>query len=337
MKDIAANTLLTENTNTLKRNKTAVNEEAFRKGSQPMFPVKVPIEKAEELINESKFNQIKKSSQSASADGIVNLMKKGLLKDNTKFFYSFKDFDYVKLGSKNHQIGSGAFADVFLVLHRMENRKYAIKVMNKTKLKSNNIKEGFIRKEIDIHSKLDHPYIISVKCYHETNEEFYIIMDYAKNGSLFSKIRKMPSGFSEDSAFKYFIQTVSAIYFLQKNRFCHRDLKPENILLDENNNIKLSDFGWCESLDKPLIEFCGTYEYMAPEIVKQQQYTEKVDNWALGVLLYELVHGKSPFIDQNYSKTNDPKIIFKNILSGKFEMKQELSDNIKSLISGMFN
>jgi len=109
---------------------------------------------------------------------------------------------------------------------------------------------------------------------------------------------KKSKGIDEKSAFKYFIETASAILFLHTNDLIHRDLKPENILLDENNNVKLCDFGWCVELkedDAPRKTFCGTYEYMAPEIVKETPYDKSVDIWSLGILLYELLHGYSPF------------------------------------------
>ena len=100
----------------------------------------------------------------------------------------------------------------------------------------------------------------------------------------------------EKTAFKYFIHTASAVLFLHENNLVHRDLKPENLLVDENNNVKLCDFGWCVELSMGnRITFCGTYEYMAPEIIKEKPYNQGIDVWSLGILLYELVHCFSPF------------------------------------------
>ena len=291
------------------------------------------------------LNKVEKdNTQSASANSLHPLMNKGNFKTEDNLYaasnsYSYKNFDYVKIGNKNQMLGSGAFADVFLAVHRIENRKYAIKVMNKEKLSKSNVKSSFIKKEINIHSRLDHPYIISLKCHHETSEFIYMVMDYAKNGTLFSKIKKMKNGFSEESAFKYFIQTCSAIFFLQKNCLAHRDLKPENILLDENNNIKLSDFGWCSFYNNKdmFTDVCGTYEYMAPEIIKEERYNEKVDNWALGILLYEILHGKAPFlVDNLYSDKNATKILFSLILKNKINFKNELSEDVKDLITSKY-
>lgn len=250
----------------------------------------------------------------------------------------FENFDLFKIGQKLQLLGTGAFADVYLAFNRLDNKKYAIKVLDKQKMASANIKSSFVKKEIEIHSSISHPYIVPLKCYKETPSNYQIVMDLAKNGSLYSKLKKMNNGFSEESAFKYFTQTCSAIYFLHKNRLSHRDIKPENLLLDENNNIKLCDFSWCTKIDpkKPFNDFCGTYEYMAPEIIKKDLYDEKVDVWALGVLLYELLHGKSPFapINLNLSDKVSTQMLYDNILQNNYKIKDSVSTPAFNLIKG---
>ena len=272
-----------------------------------------------------------KNSNISSHDTIYMLLTKGHFKDNSNVSYFYKNFEYVKIGFKNQLIGAGAYGDVFLAKHKVDYKKYAIKVMNKVKLSKNNIKESLIQREIQIHSKISHPYIIDIKCSHVNYEAFYLVMDYAKNGTLYSKIKKIKKGFSEETAHKYFIQTCSAIFFLHRNNYTHRDIKPENILLDENNNIKLTDFGWCESFtNNTLNDTCGTYEYMSPEILQKKNYNEKVDCWSLGILLYELLHGKPPFSIEECS--NNPKELLNLINKNQYEIKNELSDKVKCLI-----
>ena len=120
-------------------------------------------------------------------------------------------------------------------------------------------------------------------------------MDYISKGNLYQILRKIKC-FDENTAFNYFIQTCSAINFLHSNNLVHRDIKPENLLIDNNNNVKLCDFGWCAELNLGnRVTFCGTYEYMAPEIVNELPYNSSIDIWSLGVLLFELIHGYSPF------------------------------------------
>ena len=110
-------------------------------------------------------------------------------------------------------------------------------------------------------------------------------MEYANNQNLFNVIKKN-NGMSEKEAFKYFIQAVSAVNFLHEQKLIHRDLKPENILIDKNDVVKLCDFGWCVELKYGnRSTFCGTYEYMAPEIVTESPYNNSIDIWSLGILL----------------------------------------------------
>ncbi len=158
-------------------------------------------------------------------------------------------------------------------------------------------------------------------------------MDYINNGSLYNLIQKSKGTLSEQKAFRYFIQTVSAVNFLHENNLIHRDLKPENLLLDEYDNVKLCDFGWCVELSiGNRITFCGTYEYMAPEIIKEVPYNHSIDVWSLGVLLYELLHGYSPF-KSKCEEREDYNEIFKNIVKENFDIEREdLSLECKDLI-----
>jgi len=170
-------------------------------------------------------------------------------------------------------------------------------------------------------------------------------MEYINNGSLFNLIKKH-NRLSEQKAFKYFIQTVSAVNFLHENNLIHRDLKPENLLLNENDDIKLCDFGWCVELSiGNRITFCGTYEYMAPEIIKEMPYNHSIDVWSLGVLLYELLHGYSPFKSQKSTDNKDIEEndnmdyseIFKNIIKLQFKIdRDDLSTHCKDLIYSKF-
>ena len=162
-------------------------------------------------------------------------------------------------------------------------------------------------------------------------------MDFANNQNLFSLINKK-NGLTEKEAFKYFIQTASAINFLHEQNLIHRDLKPENILIDNQDTVKLCDFGWCVELKiGNRSTFCGTYEYMAPEIVNESPYDSAIDVWSLGVLLYELIHGYSPFRAKN-SKNNDQEYIeiFSNITSYNFQIEKHVSKECADLIKSNF-
>jgi serine/threonine protein kinase len=126
----------------------------------------------------------------------------------------------------------------------------------------------------------------------EDDKYIYLILEYASKGNLFYLIRNKKT-LTEDEAFYFFIQTCAGIYFLHKNGFIHRDIKPENLLLGEDNILKICDFGWCVHADDRTERstFCGTLEYMAPEMIQNLPHNHTLDVWCLGILLYELVHG----------------------------------------------
>ena len=154
-----------------------------------------------------------------------------------------------------------------------------------------------------------------------------MMMEYANKGTLYETIKKTRNGFSEGEAFTYFIQVVFAIIFLHENNVIHRDLKPENLLLTENDVVKLCDFGWSKEIDlSKRSTFCGTVEYMAPEIVDNKCYDMGIDIWSLGILLYELCHGFSPFV----AKTSHEIMI--KIKEHNVKFFKNLSKDCKDLI-----
>jgi serine/threonine protein kinase len=247
------------------------------------------------------------------------------------------------LDNKNQirTIGSGSFGNVFLFKNTIDDKIYAIKHMEKKKLfKLLNTLNGIYR-EIDIQSKIEHENIIKILYSHESKESFNLVMEYAQNGSLFHYIRRN-NGLSESQTFQLFIQVVNAVYFLHKNNLIHRDIKPENILLfnndDENDNnknnflVKLCDFGWCVKLDEGESRktFCGTTEYMSPELIDRKGYSKEIDVWSLGILLYEMIHGFSPF------RPNKPKFeekeVFENIKKHELKFGENISERCKNLI-----
>ena len=161
-------------------------------------------------------------------------------------------------------------------------------------------------------------------------------MEYVSGGTLFNLIKRT-NGMDEKQAFRFFISAVSALSFLHANNFVHRDLKPENLLLDENGVVKLCDFGGCVRSDiGSRSTFCGTFEYMAPEIINENAYDNSIDVWSLGILLYELIHGYSPFRAKKTNCSEDYKEIFKNIVKFNFKIEKQLSENCTDLLKSKF-
>ena len=249
--------------------------------------------------------------------------------------FEFQNFSKVIEDIFPKELGSGSFGRVFLVSHNETKKLYALKVIDKRKLLVSYGKLDIIYNEINIHSKLDHENIIKLYNVHEDNENINIIMEYAPNGNLYELIIKEKNGFSEYKAFEYFIQVVNAVYYLHNNNIIHRDIKPENILIGEDNKIKLCDFGWAKELTlENRSTFCGTVEYMAPEIVENENYDYGVDIWSLGILLYELLYGHSPF------KANNTKNVILNIKSHELTLddkKKNISNSCKDLIKKLLN
>ncbi|EGR28202.1 protein kinase domain protein [Ichthyophthirius multifiliis] len=247
------------------------------------------------------------------------------LVDN-KIFNSIDEFQFIKDPIKNRiQLGMGSFGEVKLAINKKTQEKYAIKIMNLKNMHSLQEIQG-IEREIRVHSQLNHPNIIQYYDSFQENELVFIVLDYAQNGNLYSYLQKKKH-FSEKEAFKFFYQTCQALKYLHEMNIVHRDIKPENILIDENLQVKLCDFGWCtEDMENPRNTFCGTYEYMAPEIVFRQQYDYRIDIWALGVLIYEFLHGSAPF------KGKSLKEIQLKIQKGDVLFSTQITDLSKSLI-----
>ena len=245
--------------------------------------------------------------------------------------FSLENFTLLFSNGVPKSIGNGSFGDVYLAINNINKRTYAIKHMEKKKLFKFLTCLEPIYAEIDIQSRINHPNIVKLLFVRETPLTFDLVMEYAKNGTLFEYVVKN-KGLSEKIAFKYFIQVVNAIKFLHDNNVIHRDIKPENILLFENDVAKLCDFGWSiKCMDRlPGGSFSGTTEYMAPELINNLDYGKEIDIWMLGILLYELMHGFSPFRPIK-SKFEDKEVV-DNIMNHNISFYAPMSDDCKELI-----
>ena len=144
-----------------------------------------------------------------------------------------------------------------------------------------------INREIEIMYKINHPHIIKLINHFEDDENLYLIMELGAKGQLFSLLNKFRHGFDQIRAAQYMREIISAVKYLHSfdPPIIHRDIKPENILLDKNGRCKLADFGWSNYVnpDKARVTFCGTPEYLAPEMLNKKGHDTSVDIWALGV------------------------------------------------------
>ena len=220
-------------------------------------------------------------------------VKEGLERECTKEdFYSEED----------EAIGKGGFGKVWKVRHKDSDKVYVIKVMAKQNIINSKMTEQ-INREIEIMYRINHPHIIKLINHFEDDENLYLIMELGAKGQLFSLLNKFKHGFDQIRAAQYMREIISAVKYLHSfdPPIIHRDIKPENVLLDENGRCKLADFGWSNyvSKDKVRETFCGTPEYLAPEMLNKTGHDTAVDIWALGVLCFELLTGKLPFGGRN--------------------------------------
>ena len=252
-------------------------------------------------------------------------------------YYDFSNFTPVKSaeGKNSKIIGTGAIGNVYLAKNKIDKKLFAIKQIKKKNLIKTGASLEIIQREISIHRRIRHENIVQLYSHYEDKKNVYLIMDYANSGTLFNFINNS-KGCDEKKAFKYFIQVASAVHFLHEQNLIHRDLKPENLLLDQDDNIRLCDFGWCVDMSKgSRVTFCGTYEYMAPEIIQEMPYDKSIDMWSLGILLYELIHGYSPFRAQNEESDEEYQEIFKNIIKYNFKIEKEIDEDCADLITSI--
>ena len=297
-----------------------IHFKANHQKSTPLSPTRSPLLKKKNLLTNKKN----------IVTGVLVPMKPYQMTQG-----EFSEFEVLQRKGSNVLLGSGAYGDVYLSRHKPTNKLYAMKQLNKKLILSKISNLEPIRREIEIHSKLFHKNIIHLFGYYENSNFFYIILEYSNKGSLYSTIKKKGIT-NEYQCFNYFTQICSAVLFLHENNLIHRDIKPENILLNDKGEVKLCDFGCCnQNIIGNRSTVCGTYEYMAPEILKENSYNNSVDIWSLGVLLYEMSHGYSPFnMQKNGGKTSE--VVMKNIIQGKLEFATTIiGEEGKNLIKKM--
>ncbi|KAG1441739.1 hypothetical protein G6F56_011352 [Rhizopus delemar] len=201
-------------------------------------------------------------------------------------------------------LGNGTYATVKEAMHIETGKYYAVKIINKKLMEG---REHMIRNEINILKKISqgNRNILSLVDYFETMNNLYLVTDLASGGELFDRICEKGSYFEKDAA--HVIRTVcAAVAYLHDNGIVHRDLKPENLLFrerDEDADLLIADFGLSRIMDTDkfhtLKTTCGTPGYMAPEIFKKTGHGKPVDMWAIGVIVYFLLSGYTPFEGAN--------------------------------------
>ncbi|TYH66534.1 hypothetical protein ES332_D06G129800v1 [Gossypium tomentosum] len=227
-------------------------------------------------------------------------------------------------------LGKGTFAKVYHCKDLTTGENVAIKVVSKDQVKKQGMMEQ-IKREISVLRLVRHPNIVELKEVMATKTKIFFVMEHVRGGELFAKVYK--GKLKENVARKYFQQLISAVDFCHSRGVSHRDLKPENLLLDENEDLKVSDFGLSalpEQVrnDGLLHTQCGTPAYVAPEVLKKRGYDgPKADIWSCGVILYVLLAGFLPFQEENVMN------MYRKVFKAEFQFPPWFSTESKRLIS----
>jgi len=180
---------------------------------------------------------------------------------------------------------------------------------------------------------IDHPFIVNLKFAFQTDEKVYMVLEFFNGGELFFHL-KNDSRFGEERARFYAAQIICAIDYLHSINVIYRDLKPENILLDNEGYVKLTDFGLSKEVSGPdgtTKTFCGTPEYLAPEVLQGNEYGMPIDWWSVGALMFEMMTGMPPYYDEN---TNN---MYDKILTKPVPFPSYMSSKARSVISKLMD
>nr|CAG8614187.1 15859_t:CDS:10 [Entrophospora candida] len=232
-------------------------------------------------------------------------------------------------------LGTGSFAVVKECVEKKTNESYALKILTKKVLKG---KENILSTELDILKKVHHPYVVSLHDLYESKEGVFIVTDLASGGELFSQLL-LKGSYTEKDAADLARKLLEGVAYLHDLGIVHRDLKPENLLFkdtSEDADILITDFGLSKiltSTEDVLFTACGTPDYVAPEVLLQVGHNKPVDVWSIGVILYVMLCGYTPFWGEDQAE------LFESIMSGEYDFEEEywseISDSAMDLIEKM--
>eukprot|EP00051_Salpingoeca_urceolata_P006115 m.81310 g.81310 ORF g.81310 m.81310 type:complete len:544 (-) comp14689_c0_seq2:290-1921(-) len=218
------------------------------------------------------------------------------------------DFRFLKV------LGKGSFGKVLLSEHKKTKTVYAIKVLKKDVLVEDDDVECALSEKRVLAVANEHPFLTKLYGAFQTADRLFFVMEFVRGGDLLYQIQQARR-FKEDRALFYSAEIVCALLFLHKKNIVYRDIKLDNVMLDHEGHVKVADFGMCkENIDVDLARtFCGTPDYIAPEIIREEPYGFTVDWWALGVLMYEMMAGQPPF-DADSEEELFPAILKNDVL-----------------------
>ncbi|KAH7348745.1 kinase-like domain-containing protein [Rhexocercosporidium sp. MPI-PUGE-AT-0058] len=237
----------------------------------------------------------------------------------TKGKYSLTDFDMLRT------LGTGSFGRVHLVQSKHNQRFYAVKVLKKQQVvKMKQVEHT--NDERKMLQEVKHPFLITLWGTFQDSKNLYMVMDFVEGGELFSLLRKSQR-FPNPVAKFYAAEVTLALEYLHGKDIIYRDLKPENLLLDRHGHLKITDFGFAKKVPDITWTLCGTPDYLAPEVVSSKGYNKSVDWWSLGILIFEMLCGFTPFWDGG-----SPMKIYENILKGRVKYPPYIHPDAQDLL-----
>ena len=254
-----------------------------------------------------------------------NAIKSNDIDEKNNTIINYNSFEILEL------IGGGSFGKVFKVKLKGTDKIFAMKVLNKGYL----IKKKLLRyaiTECNVLKQSNCPFIIKLHYSFQTPENLYMILDYCPIGDLSYQIQL--NLFEEDEAKFYIAELILAIEYLHQHDIIYRDLKPENILIDADGHVKLADFGLAKEnvlSNVPNKTFCGSPQYLSPEMLSKEGTTKSSDIYGIGAILFELISGAPPFFSQ------DENLMYKNISENRLMFPEFFSDELKDLLRKMLD